>query len=218
MNKRDFPPIILASASPRRRQILKQFGYKFQVRPSRIKEEGYHGLSPSELVKKLACDKAVAVARETKGNALVVGADTIVVKDGEILGKPRDAQHAAEMLQKLSGSIHAVYTGVAVINTSHWKIAVGYEKTEVKMKRLLHEEIKVFSRRHLDKAGAYAVQEEKDIFVEKIKGCYYNVVGLPVRLLKKLISQALKKRFLRCSASQCLLHLFHVIFNFSFIL
>lgn len=194
MKKKDFPPIILASASPRRRQILEQFGYKFQVMPSRIKEDGHHGLSPSELVKKLACDKALAVAREIKGNALVVGADTIVVKDGEILGKPRDARHAAEMLHKLSGSIHAVYTGVAVINAITGKIAVGYERTEVEMKRLLYEEIKVFSRRHLDKAGAYAVQEEKDIFVERIKGCYYNVVGMPVKLLKKLISQARQPR------------------------
>jgi len=186
------PALILASASPRRRQLLQEIGLKFRVIPSHIKEPLYPGLAPSGLVKKLALLKAAAVARELK-KGIVIGADTIVVRKGEILGKPRDRAHAKQILSKLGGSIHYVYTGVALIDAASGKTMVDYEKTRVKMKKLSPSEIEYHSGRHLDKAGAYAVQEEKDAFVEKIDGCYYNVVGLPLTKLKKMLENFLKK-------------------------
>ncbi len=185
---------ILASASPRRRQLLQEMGLQFKIIPSSITEKVDPVLCPSQLVKELAWQKAADVARKFPGKKyLVIGADTIVVRRGEILGKPRDASHARQILNKLSGSIHFVYTGVAVIDTSTGKKIVSYEKTRVKMKKLSPEEIIYHSGRHLDKAGAYAVQEEKDAFIEKIDGCYYNVVGLPLNLLKRMLKQLAAK-------------------------
>lgn len=181
---------ILASASPRRKQLLQEMGLKFKIIPSAIREKVNPALTPSRLVKKLALQKAGDIARQFQGKKhIVIGADTIVVKRGEILGKPRDPLHAKEILNKLSDSIHYVYTGVAVIDTLTSKKIVDYEKTRVKMKKLSPAEIEFHSGRHLDKAGAYAVQEEKDAFIEKIDGCYYNVVGLPVNLLKRMLKQ-----------------------------
>lgn len=181
---------ILASASPRRKQLLQEMGLKFKTIPSAIQEKINPALAPSQLVKKLARQKAGDVARRFQGKKLIViGADTIVVRRGEILGKPRDPLHAREILNKLSDSIHYVYTGVAVIDTFTGKKIVDYEKTRVKMKKLSPAEIEFHSRRHLDKAGAYAVQAEKDTFIEKIDGCYYNVVGLPIQLLKRILKK-----------------------------
>jgi septum formation protein len=197
------PRYILASASPRRRQLLREMGIKFKVIPSSIREKADPGLSPAQLVKKLAWQKAADVARQFKGKkGIVIGADTIVVRRGEILGKPRDPRHARQILNKLSGSIHFVYTGVAVIDTWADKKIVAYEKTRVIMKKLSPDEIKYHSVRHLDKAGAYAVQEEKDAFVEKIEGCYYNVVGLPISLLKRMLKQlAINKKAVNLNKS-----------------
>lgn len=179
---------ILASASPRRKQLLQEMGLKFKIIPSTIQEKVDPALTPSQLVKKLALQKAGDIARQFQGEKhIVIGADTIVVRCGEILGKPRNARHAAQILNKLSDSIHFVYTGVAVIDALTGKKIVAYEKTRVKMKKLSPAEIKYHSGRHLDKAGAYAVQEEKDAFIEKIDGCYYNVVGLPIKLLKQML-------------------------------
>ncbi len=179
---------ILASASPRRKQLLQEMGLKFKIIPSTIQEKVDPALAPSQLVKRLALQKAGDIARQFQGlKHIVIGADTIVVRKGEILGKPRDPLHAREILNKLSDSIHFVYTGVAVIDTLTGKKIVAYEKTRVKIKKLSPAEIEFHSGRHLDKAGAYAVQEEKDAFVEKIDGCYYNVVGLPIKLLKRML-------------------------------
>ncbi len=181
---------ILASASPRRKQLLQKMGLKFKIIPSSIQEKVDPALTPSQLVKKLALQKADDITRRFQGKKqIVIGADTIVVRRGEILGKPRDSLHAREILNKLSASIHYVYTGVAVIDTLTGKKIVDYEKTRVKMKNLSPAEIEFHSRRHLDKAGAYAVQEEKDAFIEKIDGCYYNVVGLPIQLLKQMLKK-----------------------------
>jgi septum formation protein len=181
---------ILASASPRRRQLLQDMGMQFKIIPSSIKEKADPALTPSQLVRKLALQKAADVARRFKGKKyIVIGADTIVVRRGEILGKPRDPRHARQILNKLSDSVHFVYTGVAVIDTLANKKVVAYEKTRVKMKKLSPGEIEYHSGRHLDKAGAYAVQEEKDAFIETIDGCYYNVVGLPFNLLKRMLKQ-----------------------------
>lgn len=180
--------IILASVSPRRRQLLKEIGLKFTIIPSRVKEKIYHHLSPAQIVKKLALLKASDVAQRVK-SGIIIGADTIVVRRGEILGKPRNPQHAREILDKLSGTIHYVYTGVAVIDKKSGKKIVDYEKTKVKMKKLTPEEIEYHSHRHLDKAGAYAVQEEKDAFIQDLEGCYYNVVGLPTNKLKRMLNK-----------------------------
>lgn len=181
---------ILASASPRRRQLLQEMGMKFRIIPSSIREKTAPGLTPAQVVRRLALQKAADVARRFKSKKyVVIGADTIVVRRGEILGKPRDPKHARQILNKLSGSIHFVYTGVAVIDTWTGKKVVAYEKTRVKMKQLSAAEIMYHSGRHLDKAGAYAVQEEKDAFIEKIDGCYYNVVGLPIALLQQMLKK-----------------------------
>jgi septum formation protein len=190
---------ILASASPRRRQLLQEMGLQFRIIPSTIKEKVDPALSPSRLVRKLALQKAVDVARKFKGKEhIIIGADTIVVRKGEILGKPRDPRHARQILSKLSDSVHFVYTGVAVIETLTGKKIAAYEKTRVKMKKLSPAEIEYHSGRHLDKAGAYAVQEEKDAFIEKIDGCYYNVVGLPIKLLKRMLKQVTSKSYRSC--------------------
>lgn len=181
---------ILASASPRRKQLLQEMGLKFKIIPSTIQEKIDSALTPSQLVKKLALQKAGEIARQFQGKKqIIIGADTIVVRQGEILGKPRDPRHARQILNKLSGSVHFVYTGVAVIDTWTDKKVVAYEKTRVKMKKLSTDEIQYHSGRHLDKAGAYAVQEEKDAFIEKIDGCYFNVVGLPIQLLKRMLKE-----------------------------
>ncbi|MDD5492073.1 MAG: Maf family protein [bacterium] len=186
---------ILASVSPRRKQLLRAMGIKFKIIPSSIREKADPALTPAQLVKKLALQKATDVARQFKGKKyIVIGADTIVVRKGEILGKPRNPRHAVQILNKLSDSIHFVYTGVAVIDTLADKKLVSYEKTRVKMKKLSPEEISYHSERHLDKAGAYAVQEEKDAFIEKIDGCYYNVVGLPIKLLKQMIKKISRQK------------------------
>ena len=163
-------------------------GLSFTIKPSRLREKIYPRLTPAQLVKKLALLKAQKVAKQVK-QGIVIGADTIVVRRGEILGKPRDPRHAREILGKLSGSYHYVFTGLALIDRPGGKTLVAAEKTRVKMKKLRPEEIEFHSGRHLDKAGAYAVQEEKDVFVEQINGCYYNVVGLPIELLKKMLKK-----------------------------
>jgi septum formation protein len=180
--------IILASASPRREQLLREMGLVFTIKPSRLKEKVYPRLTPAQLVKKLALLKALKVAKQIK-RGIIIGADTIVVRCGEILGKPRNPKHAREILGKLSGSYHYVFTGLALIEQPGGKTLVAAEKTRVKMKKLSPADINYHAGRHLDKAGGYAVQEEKDAFVEQINGCYYNVVGLPVELLKKMLKK-----------------------------
>jgi septum formation protein len=178
-------PVILASASPRRIQLLKEWGVKYTVCPSHIKETT-SAKKPSSIVKELALKKAESVARNVH-KGIVIGADTIVVLKGDIIGKPRDSQDAQRILSRLNGSYHRVYTGVAVIDAATGKTRVGYDVSRVKMRRLSIEEIRLFSSRHLDKAGAYAVQETDDAFVEKIEGDYFNVVGLPFNKLRELL-------------------------------
>lgn len=183
---------ILASASVRRKQLLRQMGLSFKVIPSQLKERRYRNLSPAQLVKRLAFQKAEEVAKRV-GKGIVIGADTVVVSKGEILGKPRNPRHAEKILRKLSGSTHFVYTGVAMIDAGRGTKIVDYEKTRVKMRKLSGSEIVFHSKRHLDKAGAYAIQERKDAFIEKIEGCYYNVVGLPIAKLKQMIERIKEK-------------------------
>ncbi|MCX5781628.1 MAG: Maf family protein [Elusimicrobia bacterium] len=178
-------PVILASVSPRRIALLKQWGLKFKIIPSHIKE---HTLlkKPSFIVKELALRKAESVAKKLK-EGLVIGADTIVVLKGHIIGKPADELHSREILKKLNGSFHKVYTGIAVIDSKTNQKKVDYEVSRVKMRKLSDTEINKLAGKHMDKAGAYAVQEKDDAFVEKIFGDYYNVVGLPYKKTKKLL-------------------------------
>ena len=179
--------VILASMSPRRIGLLKQWGLRFKVVPSMIKEKTNY-IKPANIVKDLAYQKAYSVAKDNI-NSIVIGADTIVVINGKITGKPKNRKDSARILKELNGNLHKVYTGVAVINLKKQKIFMDYELSYVKMRKLSKVEISVFSGKHMDKAGAYAVQEQEDAFVEYIKGDYYNVVGLPYLKTKELLKK-----------------------------
>ncbi|OGS45364.1 MAG: septum formation protein Maf [Elusimicrobia bacterium RIFOXYD2_FULL_34_15] len=178
--------LILASGSPQRKQILKDAGYKFTIIVPNIKEESHH-TTPSNLVKHLAIQKAESVAKKLK-SGIVIGSDTIVVLNGEIIGKPKNAKDAKKILSKLSGTWHRVYTGVAIIDTTNNKKIIDYDMSRVKMRKLSEEELEILSKKNLNKAGAYAVQEKGDRVIEKIIGDYHNVVGFPIYKFKKMLT------------------------------
>jgi septum formation protein len=178
--------IILASASPRRSGLLKEWGLKFKVMPS-LADESTKIKKPSLVVKELALRKAFSISAKLK-SGIVIGADTIVVLNGEIIGKPDGEKDAERILGKLNGTFHRVYSGIAVIDAGTGRRVVDYEVSKVKMRRISVSEVKRLSKKHLDKAGAYAIQEKSDAFVEKIEGDYFNVVGLPYGKLKKALS------------------------------
>ncbi len=182
-------PLILASESPRRRQLLKELKIPFQVIPSGLAEPPPGWLDPATYSKKLALAKARLVAKKFPEN-WVLGADTVVVHRGQILGKPADFADACRILSRLQGTTHRVVTGVALVNAAAGKSKVAHAVSQVTMRRLTMEEIARYARKHQDKAGSYAVQEKKDPIVTKIKGSFTNVVGLPLELLKKLLKGA----------------------------
>ncbi|HAM38220.1 MAG TPA: septum formation protein Maf [Elusimicrobia bacterium] len=177
--------LILASGSPQRKKILKDAGYKFTIIVPNIKEESHH-TTPSNLVKHLAIQKAESVAKKLK-TGIIIGSDTIVVLKREIIGKPKNIKEAKKTLSKLSGSWHRVYTGVAIIDASNNKKVIDYAVSKVKMRKLSNEELETLSKKNLNKAGAYAVQEKGDKVIEKIIGDYHNVVGFPIYKFKKLL-------------------------------
>ena len=181
--------IILASASPRREQLLRQAGCEFQVWPSRAEEDNAAALPPDELVRLHARIKAQAVAAEVQPGDIVIGADTIVVLAGKVYGKPEKAAAAEAMLAELSGRTHSVWSGVAVV--SQGQCLVDAVETRVTLAKLTAEQIRryVATGEPLDKAGAYAVQGRGALFVERLEGCYFNVVGLPLRALSRLLSR-----------------------------
>ncbi len=189
------PPLILASASPRRRELLHQIGMDPAVLPSGV-EEVIEGRSPEETVKGLSRQKAEDVARQFHSGETILGADTVVVLDGKILGKPRSHEEAAEMIRALQGKTHEVMTGVTIIraeDAGRQKETVTFAvRTEVRVAPMTEEEILLYaeSDEPMDKAGAYGIQGPFAAFVEKINGDYANVVGLPVsavyRELRKL--------------------------------
>lgn len=181
--------LILASGSPRRKQILRENGIRFRVLPSGVGESVPRGTPPGAMVKMLAERKARFVARRNP-EAVVLGADTTVYINDHIVGKPRNPAHARRMLRELSGAWQKVYTGVAIVWDGGNRRAVGFAVSRVRMRRLTEQEIQRASAKHLDKAGGYAVQEEEDAFVDRIVGDYDNVVGLPMRLVKKLLRRA----------------------------
>lgn len=179
--------IILASNSPRRREILSQLGIQFEVIPSKF-EENVSKMNPENLAMYFAEEKAMSVAKNIKEEALIIGADTIVYQNG-VMGKPKDNQDAARMLKNLSGVFHTVITGISLVHTSSLKKVTDYEKTLVKFKNMSDDEIQAYikSGEPMDKAGAYAIQGIGSLLVEKIEGCYFNVVGLPVYRLSKIL-------------------------------
>ncbi len=182
--------LVLASTSPRRESLLRMIGFDFEVVDSEIDEESEVYTIPEVHVLELAQKKALKVA-ETINSGLIIGADTIVVLDNQILGKPRDSKQAKETLRKLSGRTHFVYTGFAIVDKTSRKMLSEFEKTRVSFRNLEDEEIDryVQSGSPLDKAGGYGIQDQGALFVEKIDGCFYNVMGLPVTNLYRALAK-----------------------------
>jgi septum formation protein len=180
-------PLILASGSPRRSEILRAVGWPFEAVAADVDETPRAGEPPAEFVRRLAREKAAAVAA-TRLFGLVLGADTTVVVGGESLGKPRDEEDARRMLRLLSGRTHEVLTGVALVRAESGRTAVHMERTRVRFAEMTDDEISwhVATGDVLDKAGAYAVQGRAALFIEGVEGDYWNVVGLPVRLVYEL--------------------------------
>ncbi len=184
-------PIVLASASPRRVEILNQLGLDFQAIPSNITEVIPKSfVAPEDLVIKLALHKASNVASKL-GRGLVIGADTLVVFGDTIFGKPLNQDEAVKMLATLSGKFHSVYTGIALIQVSTGRIETGFAETKVKFRPVSLEEIQsyVATGEPLDKAGAYGIQGKGGVLVEGIEGCYFNVVGLPLSKLVEMLQK-----------------------------
>ena len=182
-------PLVLASQSPRRRALLDRLGVNFSVQPSHADETFPPGASPPEAVEALALRKAEAVA-PAYGDALTLGADTIVVLDDDVLEKPADATEAFVMLRRLSGQTHTVYSGLALVHPASGRAATTHEATAVTFAELEDDEIAAYVRTGspLDKAGAYGIQDDLGaLFVARIEGDYYNVVGLPLHRLYRLL-------------------------------
>ena len=184
--------IYLASDSRARKKLLDVFGLKFKVIPSKVKEEKKVGnLSYAELVKGNALAKAKNVAERVK-SGIIIGADTIVVQEEKIFGKPKDLKDAQRMLKRLSRKPQWLYTGIALIDKDRHKMKLGSEKTRVYMDKLTDEEIKNYFARvsPLDKAGSFDIQGRGAFFIRRIEGCFYNVVGLPLRRLYRMFKEA----------------------------
>ena len=186
--------IILGSGSPRRKELLSQIGVPFEVRVSE-KEEIYTQTIPKEIVKELALMKAENVASEIPAKStIVIGADTVVVHQDQILGKPKDEQDAFRMIQSLQGDVHQLYTGVAILDFdgNGEKTVISHAvETRVSVNPMSEEEIwkYVQSKEPMDKAGAYGIQGKFSAFIEKIEGDYFNVVGLPVSYVYQILKQ-----------------------------
>ena len=182
-------PLILASASPRRRMILRQLGLKFRVLTTSVRERVWPGLPPRRVAERNAVLKAQAAARKCSG--LIIAADTIVATRFGIVGKPKDMRDAVCILTRLSGTRHRVITGLCLLDTATGRTKIASEVTFVKMRKMTPEEIQAYvdSGEALGKAGAYAIQETGDRYVEKVEGSLTNVVGLPVELLIRLLRE-----------------------------
>ena len=181
--------VILASASPRRAELLKQIGLSFQVQPANIDETPEPGEPAADYVERLAREKALAVAEDAPG-ALVLGSDTSVVLDGRILGKPADPEQALEMLRQLSGHCHQVMTAVALARAGRCESRLVV--TDVCFRQLSEGEIRAYiaSGEPMDKAGSYGIQGLGAIFVENLRGSYSAVVGLPLLETASLLANA----------------------------
>ena len=183
--------LVLASASPRRQELLRNAGIAFTVQPADIPEMPLDGEAPSVFAERLAREKALAVLQR-RPNDLVLGADTIVIVDQQILGKPRDSEDALRMLKMLSGRSHEVTTGVCLAGSARGGfVDVRSETTTVTMTELSEEEIRsyVAMGEPMDKAGAYAIQGRASRWISRIEGDYFNVVGLPVSLVFRMLRE-----------------------------
>lgn len=182
--------IILASQSPRRRELLERMGItRFKTLSPDIDERAFDGLPPEELVRRLSAEKAGAVADRVDDGAMIIAADTVVALDGTVLGKPDDELEAFKMLSTLSGVRHQVYTGVTVLLGE--ERFTEHEVTDVTFRELSEQEIEqyVATGEPMDKAGAYGIQGYGALLIEGISGDYYNVMGLPVCRLGRMLSR-----------------------------
>jgi septum formation protein len=189
-----FHPLVLASASPRRRELLTRAGIRFEVKPSNVPELARPGEAPAQLARRLACEKAQAVARSL-GPApprWVLGADTIVVIDGDVLGKPDDAEHAVALLRRLIGRRHRVLTAVALVASDTLDLRHTVVESAVTMRAAGEDELRAYvaTGESLDKAGAYAAQGNGRRLIEKIEGSETNVIGLPLEETLALLRAA----------------------------
>ena len=184
------PKLILASGSPRRAEILTAVGWTYEKIVAGIDESLHQNERPRDYVMRLAEGKARAVAQKISGG-IVLGADTTVVADGEVLGQPVDDSDAIRMLQLLSGKWHEVLTGVALVDVEKGTAAVECEITRVRFAELSSEEIDwyVMSSEPMGKAGAYGIQGKASLFIEAIEGDYFNVMGLPIRLVYEMFEK-----------------------------
>ena len=184
--------LILASSSPRRREIFKQIGLDFDVTDINVDETIPSDLKPEEAALEIAKKKAAAAA-DTSADSIIIAADTIVIlPDGTILGKPKDAEEAKSMLQRMHAVKHTVITAVALLDVSNGNMAAAYDKADVTFLPMTNKEIEwyVSTGEPLDKAGAYGLQEKGMLFVQKVEGSPSSVIGLPVHLLMQLFKKA----------------------------
>ena len=183
------PPLILASASPRRRALLREHGYAFSVKVADVQEGAPAHLSPGEIVLRNARAKAHAVARKHP-EALVLGVDTEVVFEGEVFGKPADLDAALAMVQRLTGRAHEVYSGVWLTHRAARRDMSFIDITRVHFRRLSDAQIRAYHARigPLDKAGAYAAQEDRGELIERVEGSFTNVIGLPMEALARALA------------------------------
>jgi septum formation protein len=186
--------LILASASPRRAEILRNAGIRFEICSTGVDESRLDNESPGDYVRRLALAKAVSAAERNPNlgaDALVVGADTVVVVDAAILGKPASSDDAKRMLSRISGRVHEVHTGLALLQTSGMQRRVVEEITRVHFAHLSEQEMEdyIATGEPFDKAGAYAIQGIGGRFVKRIEGCYFNVMGLPLARLWTLLRE-----------------------------
>jgi len=191
--------LILASSSPRRAEILANAGLPFSVLSSAVDESPFPGETPAALVQRLANAKADLVTARAVGPAIILAADTIVVLDDKILGKPGFIEDARHMLQQLSGRTHSVLTGVALIRLPDGERRQFIESTLVHFRPITEEELSSYLATHepYDKAGAYAIQGQAGRYIPRIEGCYFNVVGLPLsRVLTELESLGWSANFM----------------------
>jgi septum formation protein len=183
--------VILASASPRRKDIFMMLGIKAVQMPADMAEEMFSD-SPAKIVKTHSRDKATAVAENVDRNCVVVASDTVVFEGGKILGKPKDKKQAYEFLTRLSGKFHFVYSGVSIKYKHHH--ITEYTKTKVFFRKLSDSEIQEYLQTNepFDKAGAYGIQGYGSQFIKKISGCYFNVMGFPVSLFYDMLDKIIE--------------------------
>lgn len=183
--------IILASRSKARQELLKQIGLKFKVAKSNVKEISKHNGACADLVKENALRKAQDVAGRLR-SGIVIGADTVVWAGNRIIGKPKNMKDAIETLKLLSKKPQWVYTGIAVVDINNARTFVDYEKTKIYMYHLTGRQIRNYFKRvsPLDKSGSFDIQGLGSIFIDRIEGCFYNVVGLPLAKLARLLNKA----------------------------